>query len=142
MNEVEPWSTRARHGFELAWTWFTDLGQGAWLLTLSVVIIAAVALAVYEGRNDPGGSACGQAQPFVDRMERLASERGHRLTDADVAWMTNASARLTAISHDAFGDDVAAIELAARTADRAEVGRRMNTGLMVDKFDGACGYVR
>jgi hypothetical protein len=139
MNEVEPWSNRARRGFEVAWTWFTDLGQGASLLALSVVIVAALALAVFEGRHDPGGTPCGQAEPYVNRMESLASHRHHRLTDADMARMQNASSRLTSIAHTAFGDDLAAIQLAARTADGAQVGRQMNTGTMVDRFDAACG---
>jgi hypothetical protein len=145
MNEVEPWSSRARHvvghALDQAWQWFTDLGQGAWLLALSVVVVAAIGLAVVEGRNDPGGTPCSQAEPYVMRMEGLTSSRHHpRLDDADMAWLHNASARLTAISGRAFGDDVAAIELAARTAAQAQPGKRMNAGTMATKFDAACGY--
>jgi hypothetical protein len=139
MNEVEPWSDRARRGIEMAWTWYTDLGQGAWLLALSVVIVAALGLAVFEGRHDSGGTPCGRAQPYVSRMERLATERHHRLTVADMAWMENASSRLTSIAQTAFGDDVAAIRVAAQTADGAQAGQRMKTGSMVGRFDAACG---
>jgi hypothetical protein len=151
VNEVEPWSSRARRvlgagasragrSLERAWAWFTDLGQGAWMLALGVAVAGALVLAIIHGRNDSGGTPCQHAEPDVMRMQSLTAERHHRLDDADIAVLRDASARLTAIAGSAFGDDVAAIELAARTAAVAKPGHRMNARVMVAKFDQACGY--
>jgi hypothetical protein len=144
VNEVEPWSSRVRRdvGSRIgrAWTWFTDLGQGAWMLGIGVVVVVALAVAVVQGRHDPGGSPCSLAQPYVSRMQTLSEERHHRLDAGDVTWLRSASARLTAIEGQAFGDDVSAIRLAAATSAEAEAGQRLDAGATVADFDNACGY--
>jgi hypothetical protein len=75
-------------------------------------------------------------------MEVLAASRHHRLDVADMAWLHDASARLTAIAGHAFGDDTPAIELAARTARDARAGRRLDPGIMVSTLNVACGVSR
>jgi hypothetical protein len=143
VNEVEPWSSRARRdvGTRIGggWDWFTDLGQGAWMLGVGGVLVVALAVAVIQGRHDPGGSPCSLAQPYVSQMRTLSEERHHLLDDGDITWLRNASARLTAIDGQAFGDDAAPIEEAAQLATAARAGRHLDAGAMTARFDTACG---
>ena len=63
MNEVESATQRlagkAATGMGAVRDWLTDLGQGAWLLALSVLVGGAVVLAVIVGRG--ATSTCDQA---------------------------------------------------------------------------------
>jgi hypothetical protein len=122
-----------------AWDWFTDLGQGAWMLGIGGAVVVALAVAVIHGRHDPGGSPCSLAQPYVSQMRTLSEERHHRLDEGDITWLRNASTRLQAIDGQAFGDDVAPIREAAQIAAAARPGRHLDTGAMTARFDSACG---
>ena len=66
MNEVVPWSSRARDAsvsvargvgdaFHSLWDWFSDLGAGVWILGLGVVVGGALLVAVIQGQSTPNG---------------------------------------------------------------------------------------
>ena len=147
MNEVVPWSSRARDAtfsvgrhiggvFRSCWDWFTDLGAGAWILGLGVLVGGALLVAVIQGRSGPEQSACQQATPYVDTIRRL--DGGKPLTQVEAQQLHNASSQLTALTGTAFGDNKQAITDAARLAASAQAGRPFSVGSTVGEFDGAC----
>src|SRR6478735_11959390 len=65
VNEVVPWSTRARDAFVALGSrgrdvaisgrdWFIDLGQGAWLLGLAVLVVLSLGVAIVVSHGDSG----------------------------------------------------------------------------------------
>ena len=147
MNEVVPWSSRARDAtvsvgrrvgdlFHSLWDWFTDLGTGAWVLGLGVIVGCALLVAVIQGRSGPEQSACQQARPYVDTISQL--DRGKPLTQVQARQLHNASSQLTALTRTAFGANRRAIVDAAGLAASAQAGRPFAVGNTVGEFDGAC----
>jgi hypothetical protein len=147
VNEVVPWSTRTREAavaggrrvgdvLQRAWDWFSDLGVGAWLLGVGVLVASGLLVAIIQGRSGPDPVACDQAQPYVDTITRMAHS-GH-LTSVQVGRLQDASARLTAFAPTAHGDDRRAITDAARVAGTAQAGRRLQVDTVLIEFEAAC----
>jgi hypothetical protein len=143
VNEVEPWSARARRALDrarrtagVAWTWFTDLGQGAWLLALGVAIVAAIGLAVIVGRGGPVRSACAQADSLVAQVQ---TADGKQLSGTQVARLHLDATQLDALAKTAYGDDPGALRYAAQMAHAARVGQPFDAGISESKFKVACG---
>jgi hypothetical protein len=147
MNEVEPWSSRARRlvgaggsragrGIGLAWAWFTDLGQGAWMLAVGVALAGALVLAIIDGRGGPEPSACGSAR--VAEL-RLVHSDGRRLTSAQAARLHRDSTLLYTLSGKAYGGAVGALKYAAQMAGAAQPGQLFDAGFSGGKYQSACG---
>lgn len=149
MNEVVPWSTRARGSIVAAgrrvgrlvssrWTAFTDLGVGAVFLSLGVVVAAGIGVAVFEGRNGKDPVPCDQASTYVATIEHL----GHsgKLTAAEVDQLQQDSSDLTAIAAHAHGGEATAITDAATTAGSATAGQKLDTAQLTLHFDAACTF--
>jgi hypothetical protein len=147
MNEVEPWSSRARRSLERAgsvvsrrlasgWAWFTDLGQGAWLLALGVAALAAIGIGIVMGRGGADPSACGNAMLAEHRIERAD---GHRLDAAQVVRLHHDAKKLDALAPEALGAGPAALTYAAQMAAAAQVGETFDAGASAGKYQSACG---
>ena len=149
MNEVVPWSARARAvvlpaarrtGRALArwWTRFTDLGVGAVLLTVGVLVVVGIVVAVIDGRGGPEPVACEQAGPYVDTITTM--ERKGALSPAQVARLHAASAQLTTLVATARGDDARAITDAAALAGGARAGQPLDSDRVALEFEAACSH--
>ena len=149
MNEVDPWSTRARGAVShtsrrvggavrAAWQRFTDLGIGAVLLSLGVLVAAGIGVAVVQGRSGPTPSACDAAEPYLTTIQRL--HRHGSLTAADVSTLDDASARLTEIAKTAPGSARSAVEHASQIAASARAGRSLDIGTVVAQYQEACDF--
>jgi hypothetical protein len=149
MNEVVPWSTRTRDGLTAtsrrvgravrsAWERFTDLGIGAVLLSLGVIVAVGIGVAVVQGRSGPTPSACDAAQPYLNTIQRL-HHRG-ALTAADVTTLDDASARLADIARTAPGSAKSALTHASQAAANAEAGQPLDTGTVVAQYQQACDF--
>ncbi len=147
VNEVVPWSARAwatvapvprRAGRAVArwWARFTDLGVGAVLLTVGVLVAVGIAVAVVDGRGGPEPVACQQAAPYLDTITRM--ERTEALDPAQVATLHEASAQLATLAGTARGDDRKAISDAAGVAGDARAGQPLETGRTALEFEAAC----
>jgi hypothetical protein len=147
VNEVVPWSARAwaavapvarRAGRTVArwWARFTDLGVGAVLLTVGVLVAVGIAVAVVDGRGGPEPVACEQAAPYVDTITRM--ERKEPLSPAQVARLHEASAQLATLATTARGDDAHAIHDAAGVSGDARAGQPLETDQMALEFEAAC----
>jgi hypothetical protein len=147
VNEVVPWSARAwaavapvprRAGRTVARWWgrFTDLGVGALLLTVGVLVATGIAVAVVDGRGGPEPVACQEAAPYVDTITRM--ERTEALNRAQVVTLHEASAQLATLAATARGDDRKAISDAAGVAGDARAGQPLETSRTALEFEAAC----
>lgn len=152
MNEVVPWSARAREvttqrveriGVALAraWDWFTDLGPGSWLLVGTLVVAIALGVAVYEGQHDRGATPCLRAAPVQGRMEALAEDSAP-LTAHQADTVHLVSTELTAIAGTAFGSEADALQGLARAAGRARVGHVFHDDGAQTSYDAVCFFRR
>jgi hypothetical protein len=127
---------RAGDALHSLWDWFTDLGAGAWILGLGVLVGGALLVAVVQGRGGPEKSACQQARPSVETISRM--DVGRPLTQTQAQQLHNASSQLTALVGTATGGSKHAIGDAAALAGSAQAGQPFSAGNTVDEFDGAC----
>ena len=149
MNEVVPWSTRARGavgpsarraGRTVArwWAASTDLGVGAVLFHRGGLVAAGIAVAVVEGRGGPGARRVRTGRPGLRRHPRPRMGRQGALSSAQVARLQEASGRLASLAATARGDDAKAITDAAAVADGVTAGRELDASHVVIEFEAAC----
>jgi hypothetical protein len=149
MNEVVPWSTRTRDGLTAtsrrlgravrsAWQRFTDLGIGAVLLTLGVIVALGIGVAVFQGRSGPTPSACDKAAPYLSTIKRLHHREA--LTAAEVTTLDDASTRLADIARTAPGSARSAVTHASQVAASARAGEPLDTGTVVAQYEQACDF--
>jgi hypothetical protein len=147
MNEVEPWSSRAGRALGAggsgaarrlgrAWAWFTDLGQGAWMLAVAVAVVGALTLAIIHGRGGPEATGCGHGQAIVQQIDQTD---GHRLTAAGADALHRDAAALSQLSESAVGEAHGALTYAAQMAGAAQAGQRFDAGFSAGKYQSACG---
>jgi hypothetical protein len=127
---------RTSKGIHSLWDWFTDLGAGAWILGLGVLVGGALLVAVIQGRSGPEQTACQQARPYVDTISQM--DRGKPLTQVQAQQLHNASSQLTALAPTGFGSNKHAINDAARVAGGAGAGQPFSAGNTIDEFQSAC----
>ncbi len=147
MNEVVPSSSRARaattslgrragKAVHSLWDWFTDLGTGAWILGLGVLVGGALLVAVIQGRSGPEQSACQKAAPYVVTISKM--DLGRPLTQVQAQQLHNASSQLSALAPTGFGSNKQAITDAARLAGGAQAGQPFSAGNTIGEFQSAC----
>lgn len=138
MNEVESGTQRlsrgASTGARSAWNWFSDLGQGAWLLTISVLVVAGIALAVVEGRG--GASTC-------DRALRQANQV--RLYDGNTSLLDGAqhelhlaATQLDLLAGEATGAQRQALQALAEDARSARTNQPFHAKSQLAALHDAC----
>jgi hypothetical protein len=151
VNEVVPWSTRARdalaalgsrvEGAAIAGRdWFIDLGQGAWLLGLAVVVVVALGIAVVVSHGDSGTSACQTADPFVSSILALDGEPS--LTSSQANRLHADSTQLAALAKGAAGETRTALAYAADVSGAAQQGQPFDSGFTEGKYVGVCSFSR
>jgi hypothetical protein len=147
VNEDVPRSSRARgatvsltrgagKALHSLWDWFTDLGAGAWVLGLGVLVGGALLVAVIQGRSGPEQTACQQARPYVETISQM--DLGRPLTLVQAQRLHNASSQLTALARTGFGANKHAITDAARISGGAQAGQPFSAGDTIDEFQSAC----
>jgi hypothetical protein len=130
-----------RSALESAWDWFTGLGQGAWLLTVAVLVVVGIGVAVVGGRH-PDAVPCDQAAPMIHDMGAATTSRSAHLTTHTTAILHTDSTKLQAIARHAFGSDAAALRKAAETAGGAQVGHRFDPEPALQAYGAACDFSR
>ena len=117
-----------------AWNWFSDLGQGAWLLTISVLVVAGIALAVVEGRG--GASTC-------DRALRQANQV--RLYDGNTSLLDGArhelhlaATQLDLLAGEATGAQRQALQALAEDARSARANQPFHAKSQLAALHDAC----
>jgi hypothetical protein len=151
VNEVEPLSSRIRDGagsvgawirnvLASAWGWFTDLGQGAWMLAIAVLVVAGIGLALVAGRH-PEANPCDQAAPIIQVMSSDALRSGP-LSARQASILHNESTELQAIAGHAFGSNASALRKAATVAGDARAGHSFDPEAALEAYDSACDFPR
>ncbi len=149
MNEVVPWSTRARDVFVAlgswvksvavsGWDWFTELGQGSWLLGLAVIVAIGLGVAVFEGHGNQGQNPCQAASQYVESVRVLNGSTS--LTSSQVNELHADSTQLTALAKGAAGEAKTALTYAAQVAGTAQEGQPFDAGFTEGKYDSACSF--
>jgi hypothetical protein len=139
MNEVESGTRRAveegRSAVVSVWDWFTDLGQGSWLLGLGVLMVAGLSLALIMGRG--GESVCDKAiQPVHD----LRLRDGNQSLQPDAAHSLHQDAdTLDGLVSEATGDQRAALQALASAARHARRNEPFHAHSALDAYQSACG---
>ena len=139
MNEVESGTRRVAEGARStvisAWDWFTDLGQGAWLLGLGVLIIGGLAVALVMGRGSE--SSCDQA---VTPVHDIQLHDGNQSLQPDAAQQLHQDA--TTLDHlvtETTGDQRTAMQALASVAHHARVNQAFHAHAALDDYHSACG---
>jgi hypothetical protein len=138
MNEVESGTRRvvegARSTVVSSWDWFTDLGQGAWLLGFGVLIVGCLVVAIVMGRGSE--SSCDQAVTPVhdiqlhDSNQSLQPDAAHQLhQDATT---------LDQLVTETTGDQRKAMQALASAAHHARVNQAFHAHAALDAYHSAC----
>ena len=117
-----------------AWNWFSDLGQGAWLLTLSVLVVAGIALAVVEGRD--GACTCDQALHQVDRVRLYDGNTS--LMDGAQHELRLAATQLDLLAGEATGAQRQALQALAEDARSARANQPFHAKSQLAALHDAC----
>jgi hypothetical protein len=151
VNEVVPWSTRARDALAAlgsrvrtvavsGWDWFTGLGQGSWLLALGVIVALGIGVAVYQGHGDSGQNSCDQASTYIDSVMVLNGTPS--LTSSQVNQLHADSTQLTALARGSAGETKRALAYVAQVSGSAQQGQAFDAGFTQGKYDSACSFSR
>jgi hypothetical protein len=138
MNEVESGTRRAaegaRSGIRSVWDWFTDLGQGSWLLAIGVLAVVAIVVAVVVGRG--GASVCDKA---VDPVHDLRLHDGNQALQPDAVDQLHTDAQtLDQLASETTGRQHQAMEALAGAAHHARAGQAFHAGAALDAYHAAC----
>jgi hypothetical protein len=138
VNEVQSGGRRAaegaRTGIRSAWDWFTDLGQGSWLLAIGVFAVVAIVVAVVVGRG--GESVCDKA---VDPVHDVRLHDGNQSLLSDAADQLRTDAQtFDELASETTGQQHQAMEALARATHHARVGQAFHAGPALDAYHAAC----
>jgi hypothetical protein len=138
MNEVDSGTRRAveavRSRVVSAWDWFTDLGQGSWLLALGVLIVAGLAVAIVMGRGSE--SSCDQA---ITPVHDIRLHDGNQSLQSEAVYQLHQDAKtLDTLVTETTGDQRTAMQALATVAHHARVNQPFHAQSALDDYHSAC----